>query len=88
MPGLVHQQQGVQILVHISPLSCTAAITASSSAATVVLHARPFLRCIAMVCGLSQRLLFFHRCTDEISALLEQLQGFPFLFLHTAAMLA
>ena len=85
---LVHQQQRVQILVRISPLTRTTAISASSSAASVLLHARACLRCIAVVCGLSRRLLFFHRCTDESSALHTQLQGFPFLFVHTAVGLA
>ena len=62
-------------------------MSASSSAASVGLHARACLRCIVMACGLSQRLLFFHRYTDEISALHTQLQGFPSLFVHTAARL-
>ena len=85
---LVHRQHRVQILVHISPLSRTAAISASSSAASVGLHARACLRCIAMACSLSRRLLFFRRCPDEISALHTQSQGFSFLFVHTAAGLA
>ena len=42
---------------------------------------RTCLRYAAMACGLSQRLLFFHKCTYDISAPNTQLQGFPFPFL-------
>lgn len=60
----------------------------SPSAASMALHARVCLRCIAMDRGLPKPLLLFHRYTDEISAPHTRLQVFPFLFVHTSVGLA
>ena len=85
---LMYQQHRIQILVHISPLSRIAAISMSPSAASMALHARVCLRCIAMARGQPKLLLLSHRYTDEISAPHKRLQVFPFLFVHASVGLA